>query len=247
MRVLAGTTLRVCGLLLAAAVALTGCRAAAPERAVALSVSLDSASYDIGEPVQATVSVRNVTDAELALAGLDSGTLKFYVRRLGAGGPTQRWPVLPKGILSEPRLLRPGGTTQRAFLFTELTKEPGQWGLFVSLSGLGSEKYRHRFPPAFCGEIAQYQVTETVRFKRDFRAPFAIITRDQAVQLVREHLGLGEDDRLEPRLMPLGQSGLYVWQVLVSPKGEPPEQARACEVNPYSCIVRPVEQKQEPK
>ena len=234
---------RIAGLL-ALAVVLGGCATTVSEQALEVSLNLDSPSYQTGEPVEATVKVKNMTDADLLLPSLDDRTLGFYLGQPGTGVRTVRRPVTAKDLQPAPRRVPPGGTTQRTFLFASLTSRPGQWGLLAVLREFYSEGSGNALAPSHYSNMAQFEVGQAVKFRRD---PYSgLITKEQALELVRSHAGLGQDAQLKAVLMPLGESGLCVWSVFLAVKQASAEGPFGFEVNPYSGLVRPLPAGQVP-
>jgi hypothetical protein len=87
--------------------------------------------------------------------------------------------------------------------------------------------------------IAPFHVAEEVMFERDRYS--GIITRDQAVELVREFAGCPADEEAQPVLMPIEETGLCVWWVFVGGTDCSSGSARGFEVNPYTGKVAALE------
>jgi hypothetical protein len=225
--------------LLAALAATAGCSTVPREESVELRLSLDADSYQIGEPVRATLQVKNKSHEALFVPALDDSTLTFYWGEPGTGVRMKRRPVLPKQAPGRPRSVGPEESEWRTFLFTRLTPEAGQWGLMAALAGcrLGSETAKPL--TTFYSEPVAYQVSETVRFERDRYS--GIITAEQAGALVKEQGHIALDTPVRTVLVPLGDSELYVWTVFpLDEAGEPATDA-GFTVNPYSGVVKPLE------
>jgi len=234
-----GRALRCGAVLLAALLGAAGCSTVPRTDAVELRLTLDADSYDIGAPVLATVQVRNTADEGLMLPALDGSTLKFLSGQPGTGVRVRREPVLPEHAPGRPRTVAPGESEWRTFLFTRLTPEAGAWGLMAALSGcrIGSETGEPL--PTCYSESVRYEVSESVRFERD---PYSgILTREQAVALVRQAGGAAADADLRAVLVPVGESGLYVWTIFPQTAGGEVVRESGFMVNPYSGAVEPLE------
>jgi len=218
--------------------AVAGCATVPAQAPPHVALSLNAASYQIGEPVVATVQVANESKSELVVPALDATTLKFYSAQPGGGVPIKSDPVLPGNLPGESHVLAPRGSVARAFLFTQLTQEPGEWGLVAVLSGCRRSGAGEAMVASY-SETAPYRVGETVAFERDRHT--GLITRNQAILLARNGAGLSEDAEARALLMPLADSGLSVWVVLLGGGEKWLREAAAFTVNPYSGSVRALE------
>lgn len=217
-----------------------GCAATAPpDHEAEVLLWLDSDTYRVGQPVQATVSVTNKGPVELLVPALDNSTLKFRWGQPGAGEPLVRRPVLPERAAGSPRVVGPDGSVSRTFLFTGLTGGPGEWGLMVGLYGCRSAGRESAPLPAYYARPATFAVTDEVMFERD---PYSgIIVRAQAIALARRQ---GEADETVPAravLVPLDETGLHVWVVFLGAESDPLKAPAAFTVNPYNGVVKALE------
>jgi hypothetical protein len=215
-----------------------GCATTPPGDAVELRLSLDSPSYGIGEPVQARVYVSNTCKSEVLIPALDDSTLTFYWGQPGTGVRMKRRPVLPENLPGERRTLKPGGAASRGFLFTRVTTEPGQWGLLAALSGHSMGKGGDQ-PLLTCySNPVHFTVEDRVVFKRD---PYSgIIMPEQALATARLHAGAPPETPGRSVLVPIGESGLYLWAVFLGGEGDGTEDAVTLQVSPYTGQVEPL-------
>ncbi|NLW49502.1 MAG: hypothetical protein GXY85_01485 [Candidatus Brocadiaceae bacterium] len=230
----------------AALAASVGCAATRPpDHAAEVRLSLDSATYARGEPVRAAVSVTNVGACDLLVPSLDNDGLKFRRGRPGVGELLVRRPVLPNQAAGQPRLISPGESTGRTFLFCDLTDEAGEWGLMVGLSGCrGAEAGSPPLSTCY-SEPAPFAVSHERMFERD---PYSgIVVRRQAVALAREKGGADGTVPARAVLVPLGETGLYVWVVLLGAEDDPLSAPAAFTVNAYSGVVKALEIGESPQ
>ena len=224
----------------------SGCATVPREVPLEVTLALNADSYQIGEPALATVTVTDKGQPASGAAGqpdvlvpaLDDTTLRFHVAQQGSPLQVRRKPVLPQTCAPEPHALAGGQSVSRTFLFTRLTEEPGQWALVVTLSGCQSPAGAAQVMPAYYSKMAEFRVADTVMFKRDSDG---LITKEQAVALVRKHAGCGEDVPARVVPVPLEGTGLYVWTVFLGSADDPLRNAAAFTVNPYSGLVGPLE------
>jgi hypothetical protein len=208
-----------------------------------IGLTLDAQQYGLGQPVAATVRVENNSSVPLAIPALDCGTLTFYWGREGEAGRAKGWPVLPKDVKPEPRLIQPGGVEERSFLFTQATTTPGKWGMIVALTNCFSDDEAVRINQPMFSAPVRFQVSDQVKFKRD---PYSgIIVKEQALELARAQAKAGGDAPARAVLVPLGTSGLVMWTVTFGAKDAPGEQ-KTFTVSPYTGEVAPF-QSQEGK
>jgi hypothetical protein len=169
---------------------------------------------------------------------MDSGTLTFYLGREGEGARMKRWPVLPKDVTSDPRVIQAGNADGRRFLFTQATAEPGKWGMIVALSNCISEEQDVNLALPLFSAPVWFQVSDQVKLKRD---PYSgIILKEQAIELARAQAKAGADLPAKAVLVPLGGSGLVMWTVVFGDEATPPEQ-KWFGVNPYTGKVEPLD------
>jgi len=222
--------------------AIEGCAVAPKQASVDLTVSLNADSYGIGEPVLATVRFANNAesaksgDPQLVVPALDHSTLKFYIAKQGSPVRVKRLPVLPEHSPPEAHSLPAQGSASRTFLFTRLTAEPGNWELVAALSGCQSQAGTVELMPTYYSKRAGYRVTDKVVLQRD---PYSgLITQGQATALVRTRAGTSQANDVRAVLVPLEDTGLYLWTVFVGERKDWSHDGRAFTVNPYSGAVK---------
>jgi len=229
-----------CLALLACAAA--GCASAPRSEPLTVTLKLDAEQYDVGQPIVATVSIKNDSSAPFTVPSMDSSTLTFYLGREGEAARMKRWPVLPEDVPADPRVIRCGGVDGRSFLFTQATTAPGKWGMIVSLSNCLSPDESVRLGQPFFSAPVWFQVSEEVKFKRD---PYSgIIVKEQAVELARAHAQVGASVPARAVLVPLGSSGLVMWTVFFGDDAVPGKQ-KEFTVNPYTGKVEPLDSQTE--
>jgi hypothetical protein len=238
-------------LLGAVVLAIEGCAVTPKEARVELTVSLNADSYQIGEPVLATVRFTNEAEGakngapQLVVPALDDSTLKFYMAKQGSAVRMKRQPVLPENSPPEAHTLPAQKSVSRTFLFTRLTAEPGDWGLVAALSGCQSQTGTVGLMPTYYSKIAEYRVTDKVMLQRD---PYSgLITRDQAIALARKQAAKGDAEGARAVLVPLEDTGLYVWTVFVGEGKDWLHDATAFTVNPYSGAVEALQFTEPPQ
>jgi len=229
-------------------VAVAGCsvvQARPPGPPMKVALFLDAERCQIGEPVWATVKVENHTRRPLALPALDNTTLTFYWGQPGTAQRRRCWPVLPRAVAPQPRHVAPGKSEQRRFLFTLLTGQPGKWGMMAALAGCISDDKQVAAGEPYYSAPLWYEVSDQLKFKRD---PYSgIVTREQAIELVRTYGGADPSAEAKAVLVPIGESGLVTWAVFLGRAEGPPGEAKAFEVNPYSGVLRPLGQEEVPQ
>jgi len=230
---------------------LLGCAATPKVPPVELTLTLNAASYQIGEPVLATVRFANESQgaeaggAPIVIPALDESTLKFHLMERGSPVPMRRRPVLPEKPQPEARTVAAHESVSRTFLFTRLTAEPGEWALQVALSGCESQGATVEVVPAYYSRLAEYHVTDKVMFKRDPNS--GLITREQATALARERAGQPEAAPARAVLVPIGETGLYEWTLFMGEQKGWPEDGMAFTVNPYSGAVEALKAREPDK
>ncbi len=208
------------------------------EQPLVLHASLDRESYRIGDPAVVTLWLKNEGDSRVMLArGLDHRELTFTGGAEGLGVPVRHEPVHSSGLSTTTVTLEPGKMVLRRFLFTDLTKSAGASALLAQFKGAIAEDgavLSATFSPPVI-----YTVEETVGLRRD-RAS-GLILKEQALELARAD-AQGEVAASRAVLLPLGDTGLYLWAVLMrtrSAEGKTDEYA--VQVNPYSGSVSPLD------
>ncbi|MCK4282784.1 MAG: hypothetical protein KAX44_00595 [Candidatus Brocadiae bacterium] len=228
--------LRYIMILMAAGVS-ASCSTVPSEHPVAVTLRLNSDSYEMGEPVEATVAVTNRGETELVAPALDNSTLKFYWGQPGTSLRLRRNPILPADSPTRTRVIPPRGVTSRTFLFTRLTPEAGEWGLMAALTGcVVNDGKDGQLLPTCYSEPGRFTVTDVVKFRRD--AQSGIITKQQAMALARARAGVAEGHPARGVLVPLGESALCMWTVFLG-GGPGPTGASDCyAVNAYTGVVK---------
>jgi len=227
-----------CSLLALAQAVLLGCNwcpAAAPP--MDMTVSLDREQYDIGQPLVATVRLENHARRQMDVPRFDQRALRFFYMASELGAPLLREPVHSLALQDDPRHIAPGETTERRFLFTRVTEEPGQFLLAVSFKG-AVLKGKLLEQEIFAKPV-KYRVTERVALRRD--SVSGLVLKTQAAELACRHAA-GKATASRVVLVPLGETGVYTWVVLLHVE-EPGRQARSCavQVNPYTGRVDTLE------
>jgi hypothetical protein len=205
---------------------------------VTVTLKLDAEQYDVGQPTVAIVSVRNGSSAPFTVPSMDSGTLTFYLGREGQAVRMKRWPVLPKDVAADPRVIEPGAANGRSFLFTQATAEPGKWGMIVALSNCISEEQDVNLAQPLFSAPIWFKVSDQVKLERD---PYSgTILKEQAIELARAQARASADVPARAVLVPLGDSGLVMWTVVFGDETAPEEQ-KWFTVNPYTGKVEPLD------
>lgn len=241
--------LGVCRIAFALAVLLSaaGCATTPSRLAVGVNLSLNAQSYQIGEPVLATVEVVNQGESlgtgtsgpPLILSALDNSTLTFYLAQKGSPVRMKRKPVLPENSPGDARTVAVRQSTSRTLLFDRLTTEAGDWAMMATLSGCRTEAGKAEVEPTYYSKMAEFHVTDKVMFKRD---PYSgLIMREEAIRLARERAGTNASEGMRAVLVPLGDGSIYVWHVLIGGGEDPVHKATKLAVNPYSGAVEPLE------
>jgi hypothetical protein len=202
---------------------------------IELTVTLDRTDYRLGDPLVATVTLKNASESEMVLPSFDHQAVRFMVGEKGSNARVHHEAVHSPQVISESRTLAPGRAVSRPFLLTRATLEAGEFAVLASFRGL-----------IFDGEMIRdtvyappqpFQVDSIVGLLRD--RGNGLILKEQAVALAREQ-AKGEVRRTRAVLMPLGETGLFTWVVMVREVSGGTERSYAVEVNPYVGSVKPV-------
>jgi hypothetical protein len=213
-----------------------GCATAPRQDPQRLRLSLDADAYRIGQAVVATVWLSNSGSGVLHSPGLDEDTLQFMYGAKGTSERIVREPVHSQAVASQPQELKAGEAAMRRFLFTRLTGEEGDYALLASFRGAASEDglvYDRVY-----AEPVPFKVSGPVLYERD--PVNGLILKKQTVALATQAAGEGAEV-VRAVLVPLGESGLYTWAVLL--KGRGPDGSAgesALQVNPYTGQVSPL-------
>ena len=142
--------------------------------------------------------------------------------------------------MASARRMEPGCSISRVFVFTRTTMTAGEFALMASFKGLiiDGEYVRDSIYAA----PGTYKVNKRVAFRRD--RGNGLILKEQAVTLARAE-AKGEVRKTRAVLMPLGETGLFTWIVMVRAADRGTERSYAVEVNPYLGGVKPVATKAE--
>ncbi|MFO7900684.1 MAG: hypothetical protein R6V58_16690 [Planctomycetota bacterium] len=217
-------------LLLGLAAALGGCVGASKKRpVVSVLLSVNQETFKVGEPVIATVLVENRSSARVVLRRFDGKTAEFICSGKGTHKRQYREPVQSKTVAAAAHEIGPGGSSSRAFLFTRLTEQPGEYALLSQVKGVvvDDELLAH----AVFSEPAEFRVTDEVWVRRDPHS--GLILEKEAVRLAEESAS-GEVVKTKALLARMGDSGLYMWLVRVREKRPGGgERIYTVKVNPY--------------
>jgi hypothetical protein len=197
----------------------------------------------MGDPLIATVQLKNETPADIVVPKFGVGPLKFMYGKKGLNARIQRDPVHSPSVPPRPRRIKPGAALTRQFLFTRITMEAGEHVLFVSFKG-ATGKGEFIEETAFSVPVP-YRVTAQVGLKRDKVS--GLILKAQAVELAKAQ-ATGRVTFARPVLVEIEKSGLYTWVVMLTeqhPKAG--ERKYAVRVDAYSGKVAPLELKGQPK
>jgi hypothetical protein len=225
-------------LLGAIALIATGC-AGLPEEPLTLRASLDKATYAVGEPLVMTVRVENESGETLRLPRFDARSLTFYYGKEGTSARIRAVPVHSKQIGPAPREIPPHRRIERRFLFTGLTREPGDYAAIASTKDAVIDATLLR-AEVFSPPVA-YSVADRVALRRDPGTD--LLLKSEALRLARDHVG-GEVVEERVLLVPLQESGLVTWIVMLNVAGaDGRTRSRVLCVNPYSAAVDDLELK----
>jgi len=219
-----------------------GCASAPTASDLALAVSVDRATYRIGDPLVATVYLENKTARAVEAPRFDTHSLKFTYGKKGLNARIRREPVHSGAIPPKRRTVRPGGSVIRRFLFTRMTEEEGDYALLVSFKGAVADKTL--IEDTVYSKPVEFRVSGEVGLKRD--KVNGLILKTQAITLAKAKAG-GEVTYARAVLMDLGRSGLFTWVVMLTEK-LPKDRVRkyAVQVDAYTGKVRPLELKGQP-
>ena len=222
--------------------ALQGCAStdAAREAPLELSVTLNRADYRIGDPLIATVTLENKAEKPMDVPRFDVQSARFMTGEKGLHVRVHREPVHSKTILPVPHRMEPTRSVTRSFVLTRVTMDPGEFALMASFKGVivDGEYVRKSVYAA----PRTYKVGREVAFRRD--RGNGLILKEQAEELARAN-AKGEVKKTRAVLMPLGDTGLFTWIVMVRAAENGGERSYAVEVNPYLGSVKPVVSKGE--
>ncbi len=204
-----------------------------------LSIALDRTEYKIGQPLVATVQLKNNSSDELVVPRFDAQSLQFMTGKRGLNTRVHRHPVHSKNVIPESREIEPNGTFSRQFLFTRATKRGGDYVLTAIFKGaVQDEKFIEQ---AVYARPVPFRVTEEVVLKRD--PSDGRILKTQAVELARKSAA-GEVIESRAVLVPLKDTGLVTWVVMLRVKKPNGKELRyAVQVDPYVGKVRRLESK----
>jgi len=219
-----------------------GCASAPSASDLILNVSADRETYRIGDPLVATVQLRNKTDHVVNVPRFDAKSLKFMYGKKGQDARIRRDPVHSRAIAPRPRTVEPGSFVSRQFLFTRMTAEDGDYGLIVGFKGAVADETV--IDETIYSEPTQFRVSEEIGLKRD--KANGLVLKSQAIELARAKAG-GEVTFARAVLVELGKSGLFTWVVMLTEK-RPQDRVRkyAVRVDAYTGKVRPLPLKGPP-
>jgi len=217
---------------------LTGCaKPAMTTDPLTVSVALSKSSYKIGEAVVATVEIENHTREAVELIRFDHTVLDFVYAKKGAPARIHREPVYAASVRPERRKLLPGKSCSRSFLFTRLTAEEGEYALQVGFKYSASEE--SHMSRTIYSRLVPFTVVKEVALRRD--PVNGLILKEQAAELARQWVK-EKVTAVEPTLVPLQNSGLFAWVVIVTvEQADKRETKYALQVNAYTGKVTPLE------
>jgi len=217
--------------------ALQGCAStdAIETRPVELAVTLDRAEYNTGDAMIATVTLTNKGEVAMDVPRFDYRSVRFMIGEKGLHARMHRTPVHSKRIMASPRQMEPSGSVSRAFVFTRTTTNAGDFALMASFKGLIIDGNYIR--DSIYAAPQTYKVKKHVALRRD--PGNGLILKEQAVHLAKGE-AKGEVKKARAVLMPLGETGLFTWIVMLRVAESGAERSYAVEVNPYLGGVKPV-------
>jgi len=210
------------------------------ELPLVLSVSLDREQYDVGEPVVVTVGLENRGRRAVDVPRFDAQSLKFMAGLKGVNTRVYREPVASAEVEPQGRQVKPGEAATRQFLFTRLSEQEGEYALLVSLKGIVVKG--ELLDDVLYATPVPFRVTSRVSLRRD--PVNGMILKEQAVEIARKSV-VGEVKETRAVLVPLGDSGLFTWLVMLRAQTSDGKEKRSViQVDPYTGRVRPLELKQ---
>jgi len=212
-----------------------------PNGQIEMELRLVRTNLRPGDPVLAYGWIRNMGHKTLSVQMLDASSVEFYVASPGPAGTVRVLPVVspkePLGQVEEigPRQVLPK-TQARTFVFTTLTKEPGNFRLQAiyhpTVKGKPSD-----LPPVIAKAVA-FQVGGQRSCNRDRDG---VLLKDDAVGIAKRHVG--RPATVSDALLFEDEMGFLVWKVIftIDPKDLKPgeENPRAVLVNPYLAVIVP--------
>lgn len=197
---------------------------------------LDRLTARPGDPVYVDVAIRNLTRKSLTLQFPHVSSIAFYFKSAASPSPIQVRPVFSSKDTDRPPLqLAPGQTKYHRFVFTLLTKEPGEHLLqawyYPTPRGMASG-----LAPAISKPIS-LQVAGPRFCNRDRDG---ILVKEHAVILAKRTLGRPVTDAVA-YLLP-DEYGFLIWWVTLTidpnelKPGEEPYQAYF--ICPYRAVVK---------
>lgn len=198
---------------------------------------MDKEVYQVGEPVVASVRLQNEGPGPVVVPRFDVDSVHFLRGTNDSAVQVEREPVYSRSPQSEPAEVAAGKSLSRRFLFTRLSDEAGEYALLASFKGAMSAEAVQT--ETVYSEPVPFRVVEQTALKRD--PTNGLILKAQAVELARSSVG-GQVKAHRAVLMPLAETGLYTWVVLLkTAPGGGPEEQKAVQVNAYTGKVSPLE------
>jgi hypothetical protein len=211
---------------------------------IGIDLRLAQTSVRPGDAVLAYLFIRNVGSANLRVQMLDASSIDFYAAGPKSVGTIRVYPVVSsKESLGQLEEIKPGQylpkiqaqAFARAFVFTTLTKEPGDYRLQAiyhpTPKGAPSD-----LAPVIAKAVA-FQVAGPRSFNRDREG---ILLKDDAIEIAKRHVGQPVT-AAEALLVEDEQMGFLLWKVVltVDPKDLKPGERnpRSIFVNPYRAVV----------
>jgi len=159
--------------------------AAAPESPIAVSLAASQETFRPGDAVIVTITVRNASDRAIQPQWIDVASVEFLLAGPGRG-PARVQPLSsPNETLGvTTQSLAPQGNWSRHFIFTTITKDPGQHRLQAIYHAV-PQGVVTELTPAISKALA-FQVAGAPSFQRDRDG---IIVKEQAVAVARQQVG----------------------------------------------------------
>jgi hypothetical protein len=201
---------------------------------IEVTLTLDKPSYGLGEPLIATVGVKNVGDKIAVLPYPGRETCELYVRPAGSGGEELRlaeFVSAPNDLISFENV-DPDESIERRLVAHRFTREPGEYEIFA--------RYRTDVAEiSSIGEAASVPQPVTVTSERVFeRDREGRITEEAAIALARSFFSATPEAKAEAWLA-RDDEKLDVWLVTIVTAdidGKPLE--KSCLISPYLGKVR---------
>jgi len=203
---------------------------------VEVTLQLQRLNLRPGDPAVAFISIRNITRKKITVQMPDASSLEFYV----AGGnlgtePVEVRPVFsPKEPLGRPQELESHQVVSRTFVFTTLTKEPGEYR-FQTIYHPTPKGMASGMVPAVSKPV-MFRVAGQRAFHRDRDG---VLLKEDAIAIAKRAVGLPTKGATAFLLE--DKAGFLNWWVTVEidPAYLKPgqEKYRAFFINPYLATI----------